>query len=76
MARSWCRCGSQILWKADESDSDEWYLIRASRLPVDDADVLGIAEHAAMCSTCGRIWIAWHGSNAITEYVPVDSDGA
>jgi DNA-directed RNA polymerase subunit RPC12/RpoP len=72
MARSRCKCGSQILWKADERDSDEWYLIRASRVPVDVSAVPGIAEHAAVCSTCGRIWVAWHGSNAPTEYAPVN----
>ncbi|MDH5371470.1 MAG: hypothetical protein OEX97_00840 [Acidimicrobiia bacterium] len=35
MARSRCTCGSQILWKADEPESDEYLLIPKSKLPDD-----------------------------------------
>jgi hypothetical protein len=73
MARSQCRCGSQILWKADEADSDEWYLIRASHLPDDVSEIPAVAEQAAICPDCGRIWVVWRGSDMPSEYAPVDA---
>lgn len=77
MARSRCRCGVQLLWKADETESDEWLLIRPSDLPEDVSEISGVAEHAAICSNCGRIWVAWQGSDPPAEYALVDSpDGS
>jgi hypothetical protein len=72
MARSLCSCGTQILWKADEPESDEWYLIAAAGLPDDMGQLLSAAQQAAFCSHCGHFWVAWDGGAEISEYAPVD----
>jgi hypothetical protein len=74
MARSRCTCGHEVLWKADEPQSDEWLLVAAPDVP-DDLDHLSlgaVTTQAAFCPVCGRLWIAWGDDPSITEYVPAD----
>lgn len=75
MARSQCTCGSQILWKADEPQSDEYFLIAKNKLP-DPLLIQSLhdaAHHAAVCSVCGRIWVEHTGDvTELLEYVPQD----
>jgi hypothetical protein len=73
MARSRCTCGEQVLWKADEPQSDEWLMVAKPDLP-DDLNAL--RDHpptdAAFCSHCGRLWVVWGDNEMATEYVPFD----
>jgi hypothetical protein len=39
VARSRCTCGEQVLWKADEQQSDEWLLVAKPDLPDDLNDL-------------------------------------
>lgn len=73
MARSLCTCGNQVLWKADEPESDEWLLAALPDVPedVNDRHWLDATAHAAFCSNCGRLWVAWSGED-LSEYVPAD----
>ena len=73
MAKSACTCGNQILWKADEPQSDGWFLVATPDLP-DDRKVPPLATRGAFCSACGRLWVAWGEDNSLTEYVPTDPD--
>lgn len=67
-----CTCGSQVFWKADEPQSDEWLLIARKNLPDDPVELLGVATQVAFCWSCGRLWIANRNSNELIEYVPTD----
>lgn len=75
MARSMCTCGAQVLWKADEPQSDEWLLVAKPDLPddLDHVTLLGVSRQCAFCSACGRLWVAWDDGSALTEYVPADA---
>lgn len=72
MARSRCTCGSQILWKADEPQSDEYLLIRQSEVPDDLSfqSLFEVALPAALCPVCGRLWVQQEDGAELTEYVP------
>jgi len=73
MARSLCSCGEEILWKADEPQSDEWRLLAAPDIGGDPWAALGAAASGAFCSNCGHLWVAWgHTSTVLSEYAPVD----
>lgn len=71
MARSLCRCGEQILWKADEPQSDEILFVAKHDLTDDWSDLFRAARPAALCSACGRIWVAPDPKSAdLVEYLP------
>jgi hypothetical protein len=77
VARSRCSCGEILRWKADEPESDEWILVAKPDVPDehDHATLAAVATSAAICSGCGRLWIAWGYSDALVEYVPVQGEG-
>ena len=74
MATSRCTCGEVIRWKADESQSDEWFLAAWPDLPDEPSTTWPHAmAGAAFCSACGRLWVAWPGHDGrLSEYVPTD----
>jgi hypothetical protein len=72
VARSLCTCGRQLLWKADEPDSDEWLLASLRDLPDDISQIWLHATMAVFCPDCGRLWVAWVPDGELSEYVPVD----
>ena len=79
MAKQRCRCGETSFWKADEPHSDEWLMVAKSEVPEDLNDFYrGPISHttsAALCSNCGRLWVAWRNENPVIEYLPVDHPG-
>jgi hypothetical protein len=72
VARSKCRCGTQVLWKADEPASDEWVLAAKADLPDHLADLPARATDCAFCPECGRLWVAWDPVGTPAEYVPAN----
>ena len=72
MARSMCSCGTVILWKADESQSDEWLLIAKPDMPDDWDGVFPASTGCAFCSNCGHLWVHWGTNESLSEYTPVD----
>ena len=67
-----CTCGHVILWKADEPQSDEWFLIARPDLTDDLDGVFRASTGCAFCPKCGRLWVGWGQGEALSEYVPVD----
>jgi hypothetical protein len=75
VSKSRCTCGATVLWKADEPQSDEWLMLAKPDAP-DDLNDLGsmlrVTTDAAFCRNCGRLWVAWDGSDSPAEYLPSD----
>jgi hypothetical protein len=72
MAKSKCTCGATILWKADEPQSDEWFLVARADVPDEIANLYPASTPSAFCSNCGRLWVAWTDDEQPSEYVPAD----
>jgi hypothetical protein len=74
VARSRCSCGAQVLWKADEPESDEWILVSKLDLPdqLDHVALAGVSTQCAFCRNCGHLWVAWGDGRTLSEYAAVD----
>lgn len=74
MARAKCRCGAEVLWKADEPQSDKWLLIAKADMAEDPAAFFASASAGAFCRSSGRLWVAWDDGVPLAEYVPADPE--
>lgn len=71
MARSVCTCGEQLLWKADEPQSDEYLIVRKTALPEEEdwLALRNVSSSAVVCGACRRLWIEADNGSLI-EYTP------
>jgi hypothetical protein len=56
--------------------SDEWLMVAKREVPGDLNDLYrgptSRTTSAALCSNCGRLWVAWRNEDPVIEYVPID----
>ena len=64
MAKSRCSCGRVIYWKADEAESDEWFIVAVPGLP-DRMTDLGHRRRSAPSPVLWPHWVDGPGQPTV-----------